>query len=104
RVLGARLLVELKKIATRHAVIGDVRGGHGLFGVVELAAGRGAGPPRARGRGTPAPLTALLRAGMDAGVSLGARGNLLIIAPPLVIGEDALAGAVALLRALTACF
>jgi taurine--2-oxoglutarate transaminase len=104
RVLGARLLVELKKLATRHPVIGDVRGGHGLFAVVELVADRATRAPLAPWPGTPAPLTVLLRAAMDAGVSLGARGNLLIIAPPLVIGEDALADALALLDRLLARF
>ena len=36
RALGARMFAELQRLASRHAVIGDVRGGHGLFAVVEM--------------------------------------------------------------------
>ena len=35
--MGARMLADLKKLQLKHPVIGDVRGGHGLFAVVELA-------------------------------------------------------------------
>jgi taurine--2-oxoglutarate transaminase len=47
----------------------------------------------------------MLRAAMDEGVSFGSRGNLLILAPPLVIDESDLAAALALLdRLLTQYF
>jgi taurine--2-oxoglutarate transaminase len=51
---------------------------------------------------TPPALTALLKSAMQAGVSFGARGNLLIIAPPLVIEERELADALSLLDRLLA--
>ena len=41
---------------------------------------------------------------MDAGVSIGARGNLLIIAPPLVITEQELADALVVLDQLLTKF
>ena len=47
-------------------------------------------------------MTALLKSAMQAGVSFGARGNLLIIAPPLVIEERELADALSLLDRLLA--
>ena len=85
-------------------MIGDVRGGHGLFAVLELVADRSTREPLAPWPTQPQELTALLAAAMDAGVSLGARGNLLIIAPPLVITEQELAAGLAVLDRLLASF
>jgi taurine--2-oxoglutarate transaminase len=45
-------------------------------------------------------LAALVRDGLVAGVSFATRGNLLILAPPLVIAERDLADALALLDRL----
>jgi taurine--2-oxoglutarate transaminase len=86
-------------------VIGDVRGGHGLFAVLELVADRRTRAPLAPWPQTPPALAALLAAALAEGVSFAARGNLLLLAPPLVIGEQELAGALALLdRLLTQFF
>jgi taurine--2-oxoglutarate transaminase len=104
RRLGAHLRRELEALAERHAVIGDVRGGHGLFAVVELVADRASRTPLAPWPQTPPPLKALLHAALSEGVSFGARGNLLLIAPPLVIEERELANALALLDRLLASF
>jgi taurine---2-oxoglutarate transaminase len=100
RTLGARLLNELKKLQARHSVIGDVRGGHGLFAVVELVEDRETRVPLTPWPDQPAALNALLKAALDAGVSFAARGNLLLLAPPLVIGETELANAISLLDGL----
>ncbi len=104
RHLGAGLERELRRLASRHPVIGDVRGGHGLFAVVELVADRDTREPLAPWPQTPPPLAALLRAALDAGVSFGARGNLILVAPPLVVDEHDLANALALLDRLLARF
>jgi len=104
RSLGARMFAELQGLAQRHAVIGELRGGHGLFSVVELVADRGTRAPLAPWPKQPEPLKALLRAALDEGVSFGSRGNLLILAPPLVIEESDLAGALALLDRLLGRF
>ena len=45
-------------------------------------------------------LRALLAEAMAAGVSFATRGNLIILAPPLVIGEQELGDALALLDRL----
>lgn len=95
RRLGAAMFAEIKAMQARHPVIGDVRGGHGLFAVIELVADRASRTPLAPWPQLPATLGALLREAMDEGVSLAARGNLLILAPPLVIEETALADALA---------
>jgi taurine--2-oxoglutarate transaminase len=104
RTLGARMFQELRRLGTRHAVIGDVRGGHGLFAVVELVADRATRVPLAPWPQQADQLRALLRAALNEGVSYGSRGNLLILAPPLVIDEDDLAAALGLLDRLLARF
>jgi taurine--2-oxoglutarate transaminase len=100
RTLGTRMLRELVSLQARHAVIGDVRGGHGLFAVVELVRDRASRAPLAPWPQMHAALRRLLESALDAGVSFAARGNLLLLAPPLVIGERELDEALALLDRL----
>lgn len=100
RRLGAELLRSLQELQRRHAVIGEVRGGHGLYAVIELVRDR-----QSREMLSPWPdmhpaLKRLLQAALDAGVSLAARGNLILVAPPLVIAEQELADALSLLDRL----
>lgn len=105
RTLGAALLAELQRMSERHAVIGDVRGGHGLFAVIELVADRDSRAMHVPWPQTSAPLAALVEAAMAEGVSLATRGNLILLAPPLVIEERQLADALALIdRLLTRFF
>ena len=104
RRLGAAMKSELDRLAASHRVIGDVRGGHGLFAVLELVADRSSREPLAPWPQTPPALRALLDAALAEGVSFGSRGNLLLLAPPLVIGEQELADALALLDGLLARF
>jgi len=100
RRLGGQLKAELLALKDRHAVIGDVRGGHGLFAVVELVRDRATREPLAPWpQGAPS-LKALVEEAMNEGVSFATRGNLLLIAPPLVIEEHDLADALALLDRL----
>jgi taurine---2-oxoglutarate transaminase len=102
RRLGAAMKRELDAIAARHAVIGDVRGGHGLFAVVELVRDRATREPLAPWpQGVPA-LASLVNSAMEQGVSFATRGNLVLLAPPLVIEESELADALALLDRLLA--
>jgi taurine--2-oxoglutarate transaminase len=102
RELGARLFAALRDLATRHAVIGDVRGGRGLFAVVELVADRQSRAPIAPWPQQSDAMKSLLAAARGQGVSFGSRGNLLILAPPLVIEEADLDAALALLDRLFA--
>jgi taurine--2-oxoglutarate transaminase len=102
RRLGALLKHELDRIAARHSVVGDVRGGHGLFAVLELVADRTSRTPLAPWPQTPTALQSLLQAALQAGVSFGHRGNLILVAPPLIIEERDLTGALALLDGLLA--
>jgi taurine--2-oxoglutarate transaminase len=104
RVLGSRLKTELEGLKARHRVIGDVRGGHGLFAVLELVEDRASRRPLAPWPQLAPALKALVGAAMHEGVSFATRGNLLLLAPPLVIEERDLADAVALLDRLLARF
>ena len=100
RMLGAELRRAVEDLATRHPVIGDVRGGHGLFVVIELVRDRGTREPLAPWpQGAPG-LSALVRDALAEGVSFATRGNLILLAPPLVIEEREMADAVSLLDRL----
>ncbi len=100
RRLGVQMFDTLKSMQQRHAVIGDVRGGHGLFAVLELVSDRAARTALAPWPQTPVGLTQLVRRAMELGISFATRGNLIILAPPLVIEEHELADALALLDRL----
>lgn len=100
RRLGTELRRAIDDLATRHPVIGDVRGGHGLFVVIELVRDRGTREPLAPWpQGAPG-LSALVRDALAEGVSFATRGNLILLAPPLVIEEREMADAVSLLDRL----
>lgn len=106
RRLGAHLFADAQRLQSRHPVIGDVRGGHGLFVVLELVqdtpvSGASRAPLAPWPQTLPA-LKALVDDAMAAGVSFATRGNLLLLAPPLVIEERELADAIALLDTLLA--
>lgn len=100
RRLGTELLQRARQLQQRHAVIGDVRGGHGLFVVLELVHDRVSREPLAPWPQLHAALRRLLAKALAQGVSFAARGNLLLLAPPLVIAERELADALDLLDRL----
>ena len=102
RRLGPVLRRHLERLAARHAVIGDVRGCHGLFGVLELVRDRVTREPLAPWPQVAPALAAMLAEALANGVSFGSRGNLFLIAPPLVIEEHELEAALALLDDLLA--
>jgi len=85
RRLGAEMITRLKEMQSRHPTMGDVRGGHGLFAVVELVRDRDTRAPLAPWSEMHPDLKQLLKRALQAGVSFGARGNLILLAPPLVI-------------------
>jgi taurine--2-oxoglutarate transaminase len=81
-------------------MIGDVRGGHGLFAIIELVSDSVSRAPLAPWPQTPLQLTTLVQKALAQGVSFAVRGNLIILAPPLVIEERELSDALALLDRL----
>jgi taurine--2-oxoglutarate transaminase len=105
RKLGAHMLTELERLKQRHAVIGDVRGGRGLFAIVELVADRASRAPLAPWPQQPPALKALVEAALtEHDMLVATRGNLIILAPPLVITEHDLAQALHSLDQLLARF
>lgn len=102
RNMGVRLLADLRNMQSRHPVIGDVRGGHGLFAVIELVRDRISREPLLPWPETHPALKALLVEALAEGVSFATRGNLILLAPPLVIAEAELSSALALLDRLLA--
>jgi taurine---2-oxoglutarate transaminase len=100
RRLGAAMLERLQRLQAQHPVIGEVRGGQGLFAVIELVRDRATRAPLSPWDQRSPLLTSLLADALHAGVSFAARGNLIILAPPLVIEERELAQALDLLDEL----
>ncbi|MCG6919596.1 MAG: aminotransferase class III-fold pyridoxal phosphate-dependent enzyme [Acidobacteria bacterium] len=100
RILGARMLAMLREVQERVPAIGDVRGGHGLFAVVELVKDRTTREPVAAWPQVHPALRAFVERGREAGVSFAVQGNLVILAPPLVIGEADLTDALGLMERL----
>lgn len=103
RQLGSEMLASLQGLQRKHRAIGDVRGGHGLFAVIEFVADRETRDPGVPWPQAPDVVRHLVREALAQGVSLASRGNLLLLAPPLVIEEEELADAIRLIdRLLTA--
>ena len=100
RRLGGEMFLELKRLQQKHRLIGDVRGGQGLFAIVELVSDQTSRAALAPWPQTPPQLTTLVRKARGLGVSFAVRGNLIILAPPLVIEERELSDALALLDRL----
>lgn len=102
RVLGQQMFQQLQQIQTQHAVIGDVRGGDGLFAVLELVSNPESKAPLAPWPEKHPLLNALVADALQQGVSFATRGNMIILAPPLVIAEHDLTLALSLLDDLLA--
>jgi len=100
RTGGAFLMQRLGELQSRQPLIGDVRGGDGLFAVLELVRDRHSREPLAPWPDMHPGLRKLLRDGLSHGVSFAARGNLILLAPPLIIGELQLRMALELLERL----
>ena len=79
---GAQLWAGINALKDRHAVIGDVRGGHGLMLALELVADRGSKKPA--DKAVPARVQA---AAYAAGAMVRVSGPNIILSPPLVLTE-----------------
>jgi taurine--2-oxoglutarate transaminase len=100
RRLGAVLLERLRTMQRRHAVIGDARGGKGLFAIVELVKNRESREPLAPWPAVHPTMARFVATARERGVSFAVRGNLIILAPPLVIEENELERALDIMNAL----
>ena len=77
-----------------------MRGGHGLFAVVELVRNRTTREPVSPWPQSHPSLTTFVARAREEGVSFATRGNLIILAPPLVIVEEDLMDALSLMERL----
>jgi taurine---2-oxoglutarate transaminase len=85
RCLGREMMRRLREMQDVHAVIGDVRWGGGLFAIVELVKDRRTREPLMPWPGVHPAMTLFVGRAREHGVSFAIRGNLIILAPPLVI-------------------
>lgn len=99
RRLGAAMRDRLDEMAQAHRCVGDVRG-EGMFAVLELVSDPVSRAPLTGWTQGGSPLRRLVDRGRERGVSFAVRGNLVILAPPLVITENDLAEALAVLDEL----
>ncbi|MDP9065307.1 MAG: aminotransferase class III-fold pyridoxal phosphate-dependent enzyme [Pseudomonadota bacterium] len=88
RRLGTSMLQRLEALSAAHPVIGDVRHGGGLFAIVELVKDRGTRVALAPWPAVHPSLKLFVSRARERGVSFAIRGNLIILAPPLVILES----------------
>ena len=82
-VRGTQLFEGAKKLKSKHELVGDVRGGHGLMTAMELVSDRKTKTPVDK-----ALPVKLQEAVYDNGVMVRVSGPNLILSPPLILSED----------------
>ncbi len=83
---GDEMFAGLKKLAEKHDVIGDVRGGEGLMCALELVSDRATKAPTAKH----IPVQ-VQKAAYEDGVMIRVSGNNIILSPPLIVTSDEVA-------------
>ena len=101
RVLGERMLQRLNLVQEHHPSVGEVRG-IGLFAAVELVKDRDTREPFTPFNTSSPVIGRIVKEARDRGVSIAARWNFFMLAPPLVITEPELDRALNLLDELLA--
>ena len=79
---GMQMFKGLKKLATKHEMIGDVRGGCGLMSAVELTSDR-----KTKAKPVKASVDAIYQKAYENGVIIRISGPNVILSPPLVISK-----------------
>ncbi|MEO8509232.1 MAG: aminotransferase class III-fold pyridoxal phosphate-dependent enzyme [Betaproteobacteria bacterium] len=97
--IGATMRARLCLLAARHPAIGEVRG-DGAFWVIELVRDRATREPLSPWPQTAPELRRLVALGLARDVSFAVRGNLVLLAPPLVMGDAELDRGLSLLDSL----
>jgi len=95
---GTQMFQGLKNLATKHEIIGDVRGGYGLMSALELTSDR-----KTKAKPIKATVNDIYQRVYENGVMIRVSGPNIILSPPLVISEDEVNTVIAALdMALTA--
>ena len=77
---GTQLFAGLQVLMTKHDLIGDIRGGHGLMAAIEVVSDRATKKPAGGDV-----MTKVFDAAYENGVMLRVSGNSIIISPPLIV-------------------
>lgn len=79
---GTQMFEGFKRLAEKHALVGNVRGGHGLMTAIELVSDRGAKTPC-----DPSVGAQVQQVAYENGAYVRVSGHNILISPPLVISE-----------------
>ncbi|MEX3011129.1 aminotransferase class III-fold pyridoxal phosphate-dependent enzyme [Hoeflea sp. TYP-13] len=80
---GREMFSGVQQLMKKHALVGDVRGGHGLMTAVELVEDRDTRKPAGK------PIaSAVAKTAYENGVMVRVSGNNILLSPPLIIGSD----------------
>ena len=82
------MLARLRSMQAAHAVVGDVRSSGGLFAIVELVKNRHTREPLMPWPGVHPSMKEFVTRARELEISFAIRGNLVILAPPLVIRDE----------------
>ena len=91
---GMQLFEGVRQLAEKHAIIGDVRGGHGLMCGIEIVSDRATKTPM-----DPATMQRIHTATYEAGAMVRLGAHNILMSPPLVISEAEIDAIVAALDA-----
>lgn len=97
--LGERMQAVLHFLEETHPSIGEIRG-EGMFAIIELVKDRKTREPLSRWPETAPALRKLVEEGRRLGVSFAVRGNLIVLAPPLIMEQRQLIRAIEVLDQL----
>ncbi|MCP4319430.1 MAG: aminotransferase class III-fold pyridoxal phosphate-dependent enzyme [Hyphomicrobiales bacterium] len=84
---GSEIFEGVQQLMKNHALVGDVRGGHGLMTAVELVADRESKTPVDK-----AVASQVARTAYENGVMVRVSGHNILLSPPLIIGSEDIQG------------
>jgi adenosylmethionine-8-amino-7-oxononanoate aminotransferase len=80
---GEQLFAGINALKTKHGIIGNIRGGHGLMCALELVSDKASKTPIDK-----ATINNIQKTAYESGAMVRVSGNNIILSPPLIINED----------------
>ncbi|MEW7006195.1 aminotransferase class III-fold pyridoxal phosphate-dependent enzyme [Lentilitoribacter sp. EG35] len=80
---GEQLFAGINALKTKHGIIGNIRGGHGLMCALELVSDKTSKTPIDK-----ATINNIQKTAYESGAMVRVSGNNIILSPPLIINED----------------